>query len=101
MESRLSFNILPQPDEITCGPTCLQAIYGYYDDTLPLEKVISEVEMLEGGGTLGVWLACHAMRRGYRATIYTFKLQLFDPHLAGARRSQHCRTPQSPNGRQG
>ncbi len=79
MESRLSFHILPQPDEITCGPTCLQAVYDYFDDNLSLEQVIAEVPVLEGGGTLGVWLACHAMRRGYRARIYSFKLQLFDP----------------------
>lgn len=79
METQLSFKILPQPDEITCGPTCLQAIYSYYGDELALDQVIDEVPMLEGGGTLGVWLACHALRRGYRATIYSYKLQLFDP----------------------
>lgn len=79
METRLSLNILPQPDELTCGPTCLQAVYRYYGDNVPLEQVIAEVPMLDSGGTLGVWLACHALRRGYRATIYTYKLQLFDP----------------------
>ena len=79
METRLSLDILPQPDEITCGPTCLQAVYRYFGENLPLDQVIREVPMLEGGGTLGVWLACHALRKGYRATIYTYKLQLFDP----------------------
>jgi len=79
METRLSLDILPQPDELTCGPTCLQAVYRYYGDDIPLNQVIDEVPMLEGGGTLGVWLACHALQRGYRATIYTYKLQLFDP----------------------
>ncbi|MEJ2469593.1 MAG: hypothetical protein P8Y96_00540 [Desulfuromonadales bacterium] len=79
METRLSLEILPQPDELSCGPTCLQAVYRYYDDELSLDRVIAEVPMLEGGGTLGVWLACHALRRGYRATIYTYKLQIFDP----------------------
>lgn len=34
---------------------------------------------LDGGGTLGVLLACHALRRGYRATIYSYNLQVFDP----------------------
>ena len=34
---------------------------------------------VEGGGTLDVLLACHALRRGYAATIYTYNLQLFDP----------------------
>jgi len=79
METRLSLDILPQPDELTCGPTCLHAVYHYYGDDISLERVIAEVPMLESGGTLGVWLACHALKRGYRATTYTFKLQLFDP----------------------
>lgn len=79
METRLSLPILPQPDEITCGPTCLQAVYRYFGEDLPLDQVIREVPMLEGGGTLGVWLACHALRKGYSVTIYTYKLQLFDP----------------------
>ena len=79
METRLSLDILPQPDELTCGPTCLHAVYRYYGDDISLDRVITEVPMLESGGTLGVWLACHALKRGYRATTYTFKLQLFDP----------------------
>jgi hypothetical protein len=79
METRLSLDILAQPDETTCGPTCLHAIYRYYDDPVPLAQIIDEVPKLEGGGTLGVWLACHALKRGYRTLIYPFKLQLFDP----------------------
>jgi hypothetical protein len=79
MKALLPFDIAPQPDEITCGPTCLQAIYRYYQDTISLTETIGEVPMLEGGGTLAVLLACHALQRGYRATIYTYKLQLFDP----------------------
>jgi hypothetical protein len=31
------------------------------------------------GGTLAVFLASHALRRGYRATIYTYNLRVFDP----------------------
>ncbi len=79
METRLSLDILPQPDEITCGPTCLHAVYRYYGEDISLDQVIREVRMLEGGGTLGVWLACHALKKGYRVTIFTYKLQLFDP----------------------
>jgi len=82
MKALLPFAIAPQPDEITCGPTCLQAIYRYYDDPISLEQVIAEVPMLSGGGTLAVLLACHALQRGYRATIYTYKLQIFDPTWA-------------------
>lgn len=76
---KLYLDIKPQPDDTTCGPTCLHAIYRYFDDPIPLSRVISEVKDLEGGGTLAVYLACHALRRGYKATIYTYNLQLFDP----------------------
>jgi hypothetical protein len=76
---KLYLDISPQPDETTCGPTCLYAIYRYFDDPIHLNRVVSEVTDLEGGGTLAVYLACHALRRGYKATIYTYNLQLFDP----------------------
>src|SRR5207244_2038397 len=79
METRLKLDILPQPDDTTCGPTCLHALYRYYDDELSLDTVIDQVQSLEGGGTLAVLLACHALRRGYDATLYTYNLQLFDP----------------------
>lgn len=79
MESRLQLEMLPQPCDTTCGPTCLHAVYRYYEDLLPLEQVIAESQQLAEGGTLAVLLGCHALRRGYEATIYTFNLQVFDP----------------------
>lgn len=79
MQTKLHFEILPQPDDITCGPTCLQAVYNYYDDPIALDQVIRQVKQLKGGGTLAVWMGCHALRRGYRAKLYTFNLQVFDP----------------------
>lgn len=79
METRLSIQMLPQPDEITCGPACLYAVYNYYGDDISLEQVIKEVQSLEGGGTLEVFIACHALRRGYSARIYTYNLAVFDP----------------------
>ena len=79
METKLFLDIRPQPDQTTCGPTCLHAVYRYFNDHLPLSRIISEVNNLEGGGTLAVYLACHALHRGYRATIYTYDLQVFDP----------------------
>lgn len=75
----LDVNILPQPDDVTCGPTCLQAVYGYYGETIGLQQVIRETPMLAEGGTLAVLLALHALRRGYRATLLTYNLQIFDP----------------------
>jgi len=79
MERGLDLQIQPQPNDTTCGPTCLQSVYHYYGDDVPLEQVIAEVPELATGGTLAVNLACHALRRGYRATIYTYNLHLFDP----------------------
>jgi len=79
LEAFLDVTILPQPDLTTCGPTCLHAVYQYYGDDIPLTQVIDEVKSLETGGTLDVFLACHALRRGYKARIYTYNLQVFDP----------------------
>lgn len=75
----LGFDIQSQPDEVTCGPTCLQALYHYYGDEVPLEDVIREVRKLKFGGTLAVLLGHHALLRGYRAHIYTYNLNVFDP----------------------
>lgn len=79
MQLRLRLDMLPQPDETTCGPTCLQAVYAYYRDAIDLAALINEVQVLEGGGTLAVFLGSHALKRGYKASIFTFNLQVFDP----------------------
>lgn len=79
MDRQLKLQILPQPDPFTCGPTCLHAVYRYFGDDISLEQVIREAPQLEEGGTLAVLLACHALQRGYDATIYTYNLQVFDP----------------------
>ena len=68
-----------QPNETTCGPTCLHAIYDYYEDAVPLEQVIAETPMIDNGGTYAPFLGCHALKRGYTATMYTWDLMMFDP----------------------
>jgi len=75
----LDLEILRQPDDATCGPTCLHAVYRYLGDEVSLEEVIADIPMLESGGTLAVNLANHALRRGYGALIYTYNLHVFDP----------------------
>lgn len=75
----LTLEILRQPDDETCGPTCLHAVYGFYGDVMPLERLVSEVTPLATGGTLAAYLGAHALDRGYRATLYTYNLALFDP----------------------
>lgn len=71
--------ILPQPTETTCGPTCLHSLYRYWGDDTPLDAVIGRTRALEHGGTFAVFLACDALTHGYRATIYTYNLTVFDP----------------------
>ncbi|MFH1214920.1 MAG: C39 family peptidase [Pseudomonadota bacterium] len=79
MKTQLKLDILPQPDDTTCGATCLHAVYRYFGDTIELGQVVNEVTHLETGGTLAVYLANHALNRGYSATIFTYNLHFFDP----------------------
>jgi hypothetical protein len=79
----LDLDILAQPDDATCGPTCLHAVYRYLGEDLDLERLIGEVRTLAHGGTLAVNLANHALRRGYSALIYTYNLEIFDPTWFG------------------
>lgn len=79
MEAQIQVQMPRQPDNVTCGPTCLYALYRYCGDEIGLDEVIAEVPRLDDGGTLAVLLGCHALRRGYTARIYTCNLQVFDP----------------------
>jgi hypothetical protein len=82
----LPVKMLAQPDETTCGPTCLHALYRYWGDEEALEAIIERTGRLEQGGTFAVFLACDALRKGYRATIYTYNLNVFDPTWFGNRK---------------
>ena len=75
----ININIQSQPDDITCGPTCLHAVYSYFDYHISLGKLITEVSNLENGGTLAVFLGIDALKRGFSARIITYNLMVFDP----------------------
>lgn len=80
MKTEIKLEIQAQPDDQTCGPTCLHALYRHWGLTdVSLKQVIGGVERLKSGGTIAELLACDALRRGFAATIYTYHLQLFDP----------------------
>jgi hypothetical protein len=72
-------DILSQPNDETCGVTCLHAMYRWLGEELELDELIKEIDTLETGGTLAVILGTHALKKGYQATIYTYNLQVFDP----------------------
>ena len=79
MINPLPLDMLPQPDEWTCGPTCLHAVYRYFGEKMELSTIIHRVPKLDDGGTLAVLLGCDALANGYAARIYTYNLTVFDP----------------------
>ena len=81
MKSIKKVKIQSQPNDFTCGPTCLHAIYEFYEGEgkVSLEQIIKEVEYLETGGTLAVLLATHALKRGYEVKMNVLDLNIFDP----------------------
>jgi hypothetical protein len=68
-----------QPDDTTCGPTCLRKVYDFYGLNVDMDEVVDAIERNEDGGTLAVFLGMAAIRRGLRARIYSYDLQIFDP----------------------
>jgi hypothetical protein len=75
----------PQPDDLTCGPTCLQAVYRYLGTRMDLARVIGEVRGLPEGGTLAVYLGNHALKLGLKARVYSYHLKIFDPSWRGVK----------------
>ena len=79
MRTTLDFKILPQPTETTCGPTCLHGVYKYFKSRITLPAIIEDIPHLEDGGTLAVMLGRDALKRGFKAKIYTYNVDMFDP----------------------
>ncbi|HEX8360414.1 MAG TPA: hypothetical protein VF613_09915 [Longimicrobium sp.] len=87
-----------QPDDSTCGPTCLRKVYDFYGLEVDAEAVLGEIDRNEDGGTLAVFLGIAGQRRGFRARIYSYDLQIFDPSWAALPRDElmekiHSRFP--------
>lgn len=75
----IELQIHSQPDDETCGPTSLHAIYQYYGLTLSLEEVINTVARSLSGGTLAPMLGQDARKRGFKTRIYVNNVTIFDP----------------------
>ncbi len=73
------FAMLPQPNDQTCGPTSLHAVYRFFNDDISLEETVNSVTSIPTGGTVSAALGTHALSRGYSATLYTYNLHVFDP----------------------
>lgn len=68
-----------QPDDESCGPTCLHAVYRHYGYEIPLNEVIQTIDRSPSGGTFCVCIGKHALLHGFASTIYINSLVLFDP----------------------
>jgi len=75
----IDLTINTQPNDETCGATCLHAIYRYYGLNLSLDDIINSVERSISGGTLSSMLGKHALMQGFDATIFVNNMKIFDP----------------------
>jgi hypothetical protein len=75
----IKVNIHNQPDDETCGPTSLHAIYKYYGLEISLDEIINGVERSLSGGTLASTLGKHALNQGFKTTMYVNNLNFYDP----------------------
>ena len=75
----IELDMLRQPSDSSCGPTCLHAIYRFYGDDHDIDDLIEEIHQFEEGGTISVHLAIDALKRGFDTRLYTYNLRVFDP----------------------
>lgn len=75
----IDIQIYTQPDDESCGPTCLHSIYHYYGLQIPLPEIVQTIDRSASGGTLAPMLGKHALQQGMRCTLYVNNLNLFDP----------------------
>ncbi len=77
---KLHFTVPQQPDDESCGITCLQAVYEHYGFETSAEALQHQVvHWRKTGGTVGVNLGRHALAHGFSAEIYTYNIKVFDP----------------------
>jgi hypothetical protein len=79
----LKVRMVPQPDDVTCGPTSLYAVYDFLGRPVDLTRLIERVDSLPSGGTMAVFLGIDALQRGLSAKIYSYDLKVFDPSWKG------------------
>ncbi len=71
-----------QPDDVTCGPTCLSQVFRYYGLDVTLDEIIHRTPRNPDGGTLAVLLGITALTYGFQTTIYPYDQRVFDPTWA-------------------
>ena len=67
--NQLKVERILQPDEVTCGPTCLRKVYAFYGDIVGMPAVLGALDRNEDGGTLAVFLAIAALKAAGRSAL--------------------------------
>lgn len=75
----IDFKMMTQPDDESCGISCLYSIYKYHGIDVSYEHLVQEVDRSLSGGTLAPLLGKNALLHGCNVTLYTNNLILFDP----------------------
>ncbi|MDP1602261.1 MAG: cysteine peptidase family C39 domain-containing protein [Legionella sp.] len=75
----INFEMTAQPDDESCGPSSLHAIYKYYNFNITYDEITQNIERSLSGGTLAPLLGKHALQMGFKVTLYTNNLNIFDP----------------------
>ena len=74
-----SFKIEAQPTPDSCGPSCLQAVYRWFNQPVTIDELIQAIPSLPEGGTLSVYLGIDAIERGFDALLYSCNVHVLDP----------------------
>lgn len=80
MHFKDEFYLKIQPNETSCGPSCLYSIYKMLGAKVSFVKLLSKIQQFqEGGGTLSVVLGIDAIERGYEVDLHAMNINIFDP----------------------
>lgn len=68
-----------QPDDTSCGPTCLAQVLRFFGDRRPPAELRRRLRRNPDGGTLAVHLGRLALELGHHARLHPLGVRVFDP----------------------
>ena len=75
----LKFERIPQPDNITCGPTSLRMVLNYYGHPVPHEEMMKHFTIFPHIGVLDPHICMAAMDFGFKAKTISFNYRVIHP----------------------
>ena len=75
----IPFERYAQPDNITCGPTSLRMVLGYYGKTVSHEEIMKHFTIFPHIGVLDPHICMAAMDLGFQAKTISFNYRVFHP----------------------